>query len=59
MELDEPENPMDPLSETWQETLRQLERLDRQINAKIRLLLRLGSLGGGQGCPALPDSGAC
>jgi hypothetical protein len=41
MELDEPQSPIDPLSETGQEMMRQLERLDRQINAKIRLLLRL------------------
>src|SRR5579875_3337148 len=41
MELDPPDNPLDPLSETWQQMLQQLERLDRQINAKIRLLLRL------------------
>ncbi len=30
-----------PLDETWQEMVRQLQQLDRQINAKIRLLLHL------------------
>jgi hypothetical protein len=45
IEVEQPEDPawpvLQPLDETWKETVGRLEKLDRQINAKIRLLLRL------------------
>ena len=45
MEVEQPEDPawpaLHPLDEIWKETVERLEKLERQINAKIRLLLRL------------------
>ena len=47
-----------PLGEKWQSALAGIERLDRQINAKIRLLLRLQSKASGNDAPktaAVPE----
>ncbi|MGH9344906.1 MAG: hypothetical protein ACRD19_14240, partial [Terriglobia bacterium] len=45
MEIEQPENTgwpgLHPLGEEWQRAALGIERLDRQINAKIRLLIRL------------------
>ncbi|MGH9401507.1 MAG: hypothetical protein ACRD2P_05300, partial [Terriglobia bacterium] len=43
LEIERPEETggLDPLDETWQAITHQLQQLDRQIDAKIRLLLRL------------------
>src|SRR5487761_864735 len=45
IEIERPEDPawpaLHPLDEIWKETVERLEKLERQINAKIRLLLRL------------------